>query len=190
MSHTTHIPSADGASPGSVSPGSASPGTGRARRVATAAAWVTTGALAATALTGVAFAAGSTTDAPSATATSASTSAADAAHGRHRGLLRTVLHGTFTVQGTSGPTEVTLQRGTVTAASATSVTVASTDGFSATYAITSTTVVKRDRATVTADKLVVGDTAVVRASGGTATVVRDLSPAAVAKARARAGQNG
>jgi hypothetical protein len=174
------------------SPDAALPGTGRARRVATAAAWVTTGALAATGLTGVAFAAGSTTGVGG-TATvapaSAGTTTGTAGARRREGLLRTVLHGTFTVQGTSGPTEVTLQRGTVTAASATSVTVASSDGFSATYAITSTTLVKRDRATVTGDKLVVGDTAVVRASGGTATVVRDLSPAAAAKARARTAQN-
>ncbi len=94
------------------------------------------------------------------------------------------------MQGTSGPTEVTPQRGTVTAASATSVTVASTDGLRATYAITSSTMVKRDRATVAGDKLLVGDSAVVRASGSTATVVRDLSPAAGSKVGSRAGQHG
>ncbi len=168
------------------------PGTGRPRHLATAAVWVATGAIAATALTGVAFAAERSTAGAglSATSQSASSDLSDRAAGRRAGLLRTVLHGTFTVQGPSGPTEVTLQRGTVTAASASSVTVTGTDGFRATTAITSSTVVKRDRAPVTGDKLLVGDTAVVLASGGTATVVRDLSPAAAAKARSRAGQHG
>jgi hypothetical protein len=178
-------------------PSDASATSGHGRRIAVAGAWVASGAIAATALTGVAFASGRTTPADVATTTATSATSAtatgfgsSAATGRRAGLLRTVLHGTFTVQGASGPTEVTLQRGHVTAASATSLTVASSDGFSATYAITSSTVVKRDRAAVTGDKLVVGDTAVVRASAGTATVVRDLSPAAAAKIGSRLGQGG
>jgi len=174
-------------------PSDASPTSGRTRRIAVAGAWVASGAIAATALTGVAFASGA---APADVATTTATTAAEtsigsaAATGRRAGLLRSVLHGTFTVQGASGPTEVTLQRGRVTAASATSITVASSDGFSATYAITSATIVKRDRAAVTGDKLVVGDTAVVRASAGTASVVRDLSPAAAARIGSRLGQGG
>lgn len=175
-------------------PSDASPTSGRTRRIAVAGAWVASGAIAATALTGVAFASGRTTPADVATTTATSATATGfgsaAATGRRAGLLRTVLHGTFTVQGASGPAEITLQRGHVTAASATSVTVVSSDGFSATYAITSSTVVKRDRVAVTGDKLVVGDTAVVRASAGTATVVRDLSPAAAARIGARLGQGG
>jgi hypothetical protein len=70
-----------------------------------------------------------------------------------------VQHGEFTVQGTDGqPTTMTLQRGTVTAASATSVTVKSGDGFTATYAVDATTrgakagLVKGDTALVVADK--------------------------------------
>ncbi len=51
-----------------------------------------------------------------------------------------VQHGDFTVQGANGTsTAMTLQRGTVTAASGTSVTVKSTDGFTATYAVDSST---------------------------------------------------
>lgn len=54
--------------------------------------------------------------------------------------LGNVEHGEFTVTGSGGtPTVMTLQRGTVTAASATSLSVRSTDGFSATYALDSTT---------------------------------------------------
>ena len=175
-------------------PSDASPTSGRTRRIAVAGAWVASGAIAATALTGVAFASGNGSHAGAAattasTATDASVGSA-AATGRRAGLLRSVLHGTFTIQGASGPTEVTLQRGRVTAASATSITVASSDGFSATYAITSSTVVKRDRAAVTGDKLVVGDTALVRASAGTATVVRDLSPAAAARIGSHLGKGG
>ena len=54
--------------------------------------------------------------------------------------LGMVQHGDFTVQGANGTsTAMTLQRGTVTAVSGTSVTVKSTDGFTATYAVDSST---------------------------------------------------
>lgn len=56
------------------------------------------------------------------------------------GALGAVEHGEFTVTGSGGtPTTMTLQRGTVTAASATSLSVRSTDGFTATYALDSST---------------------------------------------------
>jgi hypothetical protein len=71
-----------------------------------------------------------------------------------------------------GTTVVDVQRGSLTAASATSITVASTDGFSATYNVTSGTTVRKARQTVPASTLAVGDEVVVRASGGTAVVVR------------------
>jgi hypothetical protein len=165
---------------------------GRTRRVATAATWVAVGAVAATAFTGVAFAANGSGPATAGTSVASADQAGSnaGAAGRRAGGLRHVLHGTFTVQGQSGPTTMTVQRGTITAASATSVTVTSSDGFAATYVISSSTVVKRDRTTVTGDKLVVGEAAVVRASAGTASVVRDLSPDAVAKIRDRVGQAG
>jgi hypothetical protein len=71
-----------------------------------------------------------------------------------------------------GTTVVDVQRGSLTAASASSITVASTDGFSATYAVTSGTTVRKARQTVPASALAVGDQVVVRASAGTAVVVR------------------
>ncbi|QGN59007.1 hypothetical protein [Nostocoides sp. HKS02] len=54
--------------------------------------------------------------------------------------LGAIQHGEFTTQGANGTaTVMTVQRGTVTAASATSLTVRSDDGFTATYAVDATT---------------------------------------------------
>jgi hypothetical protein len=54
--------------------------------------------------------------------------------------LGNVQHGEFTVQGTDGKaTVMTLQRGSVTAATATKLTVKSQDGFSASYSLDSST---------------------------------------------------
>jgi hypothetical protein len=59
--------------------------------------------------------------------------------------LGNVQHGEFTVQGPNGKaTVMTLQRGSVTAAAATKLTVKSEDGFSASYTLDSST---RGRAT-------------------------------------------
>jgi hypothetical protein len=169
-----------------------------ARKAATAVAWVTAGAIGATVLTGVASA-GSFGPAatPSGTsASAASAAAADTAAGTaRRGMMRDVLHGSLTLKTDTGTKVVDIQRGEITAASATSVTVASTDGFTATYAIGEDTVVRRDRDTVGGGDLVVGDTAMVRATAGTADVVRALSPEAAAKlkdrlANGRAGMGG
>jgi hypothetical protein len=50
-----------------------------------------------------------------------------------------VLHGQVTIQKPGGGYEtLDVQRGTVTAVSATSLTVKSTDGYTTTYAVTST----------------------------------------------------
>jgi hypothetical protein len=155
--------------------------TARTRRVATAAAWVAAGALGATAVTGIAVAAGTPSpvqaESPVATASAPGGpgGAAPARTGRRAGALRNVLHGRLTVRTATGTATVDLQRGTITAASATSVTVASSDGFTATYAIGSSTTVRRDRRTVPATSLAVGDVALVRARGGTAVVVRARS---------------
>jgi hypothetical protein len=68
------------------------------------------------------------------------------AHGQLGPLLRGALglgqvqHGELTVQGANGTSSVmTVQRGTVTASSSTSLTVKSTDGFTGTYAIDAST---------------------------------------------------
>ncbi|HEV7149051.1 MAG TPA: hypothetical protein VGN48_18835 [Pedococcus sp.] len=84
------------------------------------------------------------------------------------GALGSVQHGEFTVAGANGQaTVMTLQRGTVTAASGSSVTVRSTDGYTATYAVDSST---RGNAT----KLANGDTVLVVAtkSGSKAVLIR------------------
>lgn len=159
--------------------------TSTARTAATAVAWVAAGAIGATVLTGVASA-GSFAPAAAPSGASASTAAADTAAGQaRRGMMRDVLHGTLTLKNGTGTTVVDVQRGEVTAASATSVTVKSTDGFTATYAIGEDTVVRRDRSTVGGADLVVGDNAMVRSTGGTADVVRALSPEAAAKLQER-----
>lgn len=166
-----------------------------ARKAATAVAWVTAGAIGATVLSGVASA-GSFGPAAAPSGTAAAAATADTAAGKaRRGMMRDVLHGSLTVKTDTGTKVVDVQRGEITAASATSVTVKSSDGFTATYAIGDSTVVRRDRSTVSGTDLVVGDTALVRASAGTADTVRALSPDALAKlkdrvAGGRAGMGG
>ncbi|MFC6237440.1 hypothetical protein [Longivirga aurantiaca] len=166
-----------------------------ARKAATAVAWVTAGAIGATVLSGVASA-GSFGPAAVPSGTAAAAATADTAAGKaRRGMMRDVLHGSLTVKTDTGTKVVDVQRGEITAASATSVTVKSSDGFTATYAIGDSTVVRRDRSTVSGTDLVVGDTALVRASAGTADTVRALSPDALAKlkdrvAGGRAGMGG
>lgn len=156
-----------------------------ARTAATAVAWVTAGAIGATVLTGVAsagsFAPASVPSGTSAVATTAETAAGTA----RRGMMRAVLHGSLTVKTETGTKVVDVQRGEITAASATSVTVKSSDGFTATYAIGGSTVVRRDRSTVGGADLVVGDTAMVRATGGTADSVRALSAEGLEKLKDR-----
>jgi hypothetical protein len=88
--------------------------------------------------------------------------------GRLSGALGTVQHGEVTVRDSSGAAVVmTVQRGTVTAASASSVTVKSADGFTATYSLDSTT-------RGASGSLAKGDVALVVAkkSGGSAVLVR------------------
>lgn len=158
--------------------------TSTVRRAATAAAFVAAGAVAATVLTGVATAGPAATSGTAATA--ASGTADSTAPGARRGMMRDVLHGSLTLKTDTGTKVVDVQRGEITAASATSVTVKSTDGFTATYAIGESTVVRRDRDTVGGADLVVGDTAMVRSTAGTADVVRALSPDALARLKDRA----
>ena len=167
-----------------------SPSPTRRRSVAVAAAWVAAGALGATVLTGLAVAAPASTSSTGSVAAAATSSPAAGDRERLRDRLRAFLHGEITVQGTDGPTEVALQRGEVTAASASSVTVRSSDGFTTTYAVGASTLVRRDRATVTADRLEVGDTALVRATGTDATAIRALSPEGLAAAAQRLDRRG
>jgi len=66
------------------------------------------------------------------------------------------LHGQFTVQGQGGTAVVDVQRGQVTTASPTSVQVKSTDGFTASYAITGTTRIRDAGKSVGASDLTAG----------------------------------
>lgn len=95
-----------------------------------------------------------------------------------RGPQGRMLHSEGVVEDAEGAyTTFRMQSGEVTAASATSLTVTSADGYSSTYTLTDSTVVERDGAD-TAPR--VGDTVHVRAtvSGSTATAehVHALSP--------------
>lgn len=94
-----------------------------------------------------------------------------------------VLHGEMVVEEEDGSiVTVRLQEGEVTAASPTSISVRSTDGFTSTYAITAQTDQERDRDHAASAQ--VGDTVHVRATveGTTATAddIHALSPEAAA----------
>jgi hypothetical protein len=158
------------------------------RSAVTAAAFVAAGALGATLLTGVAGAVGAAPAADPSPSVSSSSPAAQAP-GRG-GLLRSLLHGQLTVADGDGTAVVDVQRGEVVAASDTSVTVRSSDGYEQTYAIDGDTVVRRDRSDVDGSALRKGDTAMVRAQSGTADVVRALSPEALQKLKDRAANGG
>ncbi|HEY9475988.1 MAG TPA: hypothetical protein VIS06_19325 [Mycobacteriales bacterium] len=159
------------------------------------AGWAAAGVLAAAATgVGIAYAADPS---PSPTATSSPTvrfGASDSpgepgdsqvrgGHGRKARPLagglpgRRVMHGEMVVSGRNGaPTTVDVQRGKVTDVSASSITVRSDDGFTATYRITSDTVVRINQKGATTAKVSDGDTAVVLAhrSGDTSTAQRVL----------------
>jgi hypothetical protein len=88
------------------------------------------------------------------------------------------VHGQFVVPKTGGGYQtVDVQRGKVTAVSSTSLTVKSADGFSATYAVSSSTIVdaQRDEIGSVKDGNQVYVTATVSGSAATATSVSDLS---------------
>jgi hypothetical protein len=142
--------------------------------------------------------------APTATTTSAlstgatpSASASPSAakhHGRHghgggSGLgigLGSVLHGQVTIRKAGGGYEtVDVQRGTVTAVGSSSLTVKSADGYSATYAVSSSTNVNAEAAGIGSVKS--GDTVLVEAStsGSTATAVHVRDATAIKNGRAK-----
>ncbi len=127
---------------------------------------------------GVAFASGdSTPGTPSAGTVNATVAASTtpAAHPRKaRGLWSRVEHGEATVHTKKGDETVDAQRGQVTAVGATSVTVRSTDGFTATYAVGGTSKIRADKQGSTIANVHTGDRVSVIAvrSGNTATVRR------------------
>jgi hypothetical protein len=104
------------------------------------------------------------------------------------GLGGGVLHGQLTVPKSGGGYQtVDVQNGTVTAVSTSSVTVKSADGFTATYAVTSKTVVTAESPGIASVKK--GDTLFVTAtvSGSTATAASVVDVTAVKAGRASFG---
>jgi hypothetical protein len=145
------------------------------RTAALVAAWATVGVVGAAALTGVALAADNNPS-PSPQAT---TSAAAAGHdgsragvAKLRQLGKRVLHGEFVVQAKAGDKTVDTQLGVVTAASTTSVTVKSSDGYTQTWTLGADSRIRADKKAGTAADLTVGATVRLLGpkSGGGATV--------------------
>jgi hypothetical protein len=114
---------------------------------------------------------------------------------RHRGLrfafgfgFGQALHGQLTVPKAGGGYQtLDVQRGTVTAVSSTSLTVKSSDGYTASYAVNSSTIVDAESAGIGSVKS--GDTVFVAAtvSGSTATAARVIDTTAVKAGRAHFG---
>ena len=162
----------------------------RTVRTAKALALVAAGAVGATALTGVAFAAsgpsgvrGSVTPA-SVTADDNGTGMGMGAGmgrrgpGRIGGLMGQPLHGEGVYKKADG-TIVTLraQQGTVSGVQGATLSVKSDDGYTADWTVGSSATVRRDRATVTVDKIKAGDHVMVvgEVKGGTVTVTRVMA---------------
>ncbi len=136
--------------------------------------------------TGAGVAAAQTTSTPSTPATAANP-APGAKHtgthtgmGKHRGELRRVEHGEFTVHTKTGDKVVDVQHGVVTAVNAGSVTVKSTDGFSSTYTLDPATKVHKDKTTAAVSQIATNDRVQVMATktGSTVTAQRigDIGP--------------
>lgn len=157
-------------------------------RFAKAAALVGAGALGATIVTGVAFAA-DPTPSPSASSSTGSDDGMGGREGRggdhggpggHRGggmmgFGGEVLHGDATVETTEGTTQtVRVVRGEVTAVSDTAITVRATDGFEQTFVINAETDVHKSRDDAAATDIAVGDQAIVQGvvAGDTVTAER------------------
>jgi hypothetical protein len=123
---------------------------------------------------GIAFAANST---PTTTAPSSS---APQQH-KARGLVGRVEHGQVTVRTKTGDQVLDIQHGQVTSISATSVTVRSKDGFTATYGVSGTSTVRVQKKASTIANVHTGDQVSVAAlhSGNTDTIRRiaDAGPA-------------
>lgn len=107
---------------------------------------------------GVGIAAADPTPTPSASpsASASATPTTGARARQHRGLAARALHGEVTLAGKKHQV-VDFQRGTVAEVSSTSVTVTSEDGFSATYAVSGDTRVRRLKEDARIDDVKTGD---------------------------------
>ena len=123
---------------------------------------------------GIAFAAdsGSTPTPPP------SSTPAPAHHAKAHRLLGHLEHGQFTVRTKNGDQVIDVQRGQVAAVSATSVTVRSEDGFTATYAVDSTAKVRVQKKASTITNVHTGDkVTLVATHSGTTDTLRRLADA-------------
>ena len=123
--------------------------------------------------------AGTSTPTPSAPSSSAAAPAAKHP-AKRRALAQRAEHGEVVLHGTGGDRTVDVQRGVVTAASPTSVTVRSADGFTATYAFTPTSTVRKQKAASQPSAVAVDDRVGVVAAKGpqglTVTRLHDSGP--------------
>ncbi len=135
--------------------------------------------------TGAGVATAQTTTTPAAPGTATPTAPAAPTHpathpGHHRGQLGQAVHGEFTVHTKTGDKTLDTQRGVVTAVNAGSVTVKSTDGFTATYTLTPTTKVHKGKQTATTTQITTNDRVRVLATKtgttDTATHIGDAGP--------------
>lgn len=121
--------------------------------------------------------------APSTTSSAPAAGPAGGKHagGKHRALAGRAEHGEFVLHGKAGDRTVDVQRGVVTAASPSSVTVRSTDGYTATYAFTPTSKVRKQGAASQPSAVAVNDRVGVVATkdpqGLDVTGLRDAGPA-------------
>ncbi len=163
-------------------------------RLIPVAAWTAAGVLGIGALTGVAAAVSGSPGtgsvpaaavADTAQATSDGDSVRDGArdgarqhHGRPgpvRRALRGLEHGEFVVRTADGHQTVHIQRGTITAVSATAMTVKSRDAFTETWTIGADTKIRRERKPATASALKVGDwVRVIGPKSGTGAAARRI----------------
>jgi hypothetical protein len=114
----------------------------------------------ATALAQVGFDTGLPQDTPTPSASaSAATGAKPQARRKaiRRYLRKNTLHGEVTVQGKNGPRTIVVQRGSVTAVSATSLTVKSADGYTLTWTLAAKAAVVQDKKKVGTSALKTGE---------------------------------
>lgn len=133
--------------------------------------------------TGAGVAAAQTTPSPTppgATSSAPAPAATPGKHSHHNGGMGRVEHGEFTVHTKTGDKVVDTQRGVVTAVDAGSVTVKSTDGFTATYALDPSTKVHKGKQTATTTQIATNDVVRVLANKtgttDTATRIGDAGP--------------
>jgi hypothetical protein len=98
---------------------------------------------------------------------------ADRAGQKHRPLTARALHGSVTVGGQKEQRVLDFQRGTVSTVSATSVTVRSVDGFTATYAVEDSTRIRSQKKAGSIADIEATDEVRVVAQDGTAKVIRE-----------------